>query len=201
MCEPTTILLIATAATGAVSSVMAGNAQAASSQAQAQISRNNAIISGQRATQEEQIGKQEEERLRRQVARVTGTQRAMTGAAGIELGSGSPLDVLAATVEEGELDALTIRSNAQQRASDLRFEQQNLGFQAGVLDREARSAQRAGWMNAAGSILGAASSMPSGSFSAKGARTAFANAPGRSQTGLSVKPPAAKPRSLKYGGR
>lgn len=184
MCEPVTVLTVASAATGAVGSVMAGNAQAASASAQAQIARNNAILAGQRADQEVQIGKQEEERLRRDVSRVIGSQRAMTGASGIDLSAGSPLDVLAATAKEGEMDALTIRANAQQRASDLRFEQQNLNFQGRMLDREARSARRAGWMNAAGSILGSASSLPSGSFSAKGVRGALANAPWRASTNI-----------------
>lgn len=182
MCEPVTILTVATAATGAVSSIMAGRAEAASATAQAQIARNNSILAMQRADQERQIGRQDEERLRRQTARIVGTQRAMTGAAGIELGSGSPLDVLQDTVTEAELDALTIRASAAQRASDLEFEAANQRFQAGLFDRQARGANRAGLMGAAGSILGGAAQLPGFSFSAKGARSAWANAPGRARS-------------------
>jgi len=58
----------------------------------------------------------EEDQARLKTRLRIGEQRAGYAASGVELGSGSPLDVTSDTAMFGELDALTIRSNAQREA-------------------------------------------------------------------------------------
>jgi hypothetical protein len=53
---------------------------------------------------------------RREVQALEGRQRAVMAAAGLDLGSGSPLTILADTAQFGELDVQTIKSNADREA-------------------------------------------------------------------------------------
>jgi len=61
-------------------------------------------------------GEDEENRIRRQVSRTQGQQRAAFAAAGVVVDEGTPLDVLQETAAEGEQDALTVRHNAAMEA-------------------------------------------------------------------------------------
>lgn len=157
MCEPLTILAAASTAAAAAGLVMQGNAAAAEADYNAAVQRNNAILSANRAQQERDRGRQEEDRKRREIARVVGSQRAQTGASGIELSSGSPLDVLTGTIQEGEVDALQIRRNAEQRARDYEYEGRNLRAEAVMTERAGQSARRQGFLSAGGTVLGGAS--------------------------------------------
>jgi hypothetical protein len=58
----------------------------------------------------------EEQAARTRTRLLIGEQNAAYAASGVELGSGSPASVTADTAMFGELDALTIRSNAQREA-------------------------------------------------------------------------------------
>lgn len=58
----------------------------------------------------------EEANARTRTRLLIGQQRAGYAAAGVELGSGSPLSTTADTAMLGELDALTIKNNAQREA-------------------------------------------------------------------------------------
>ncbi len=61
-------------------------------------------------------GQIEEDAARTRTRMLVGEQSAAFAASGVELGSGSPASVTADTAMFGELDALTIRSNAQREA-------------------------------------------------------------------------------------
>lgn len=61
-------------------------------------------------------GKEAETRQRQATRGLIGSQRAALAAQGIEVDSGSALDVQADTAAMGELDALTIRNNAAREA-------------------------------------------------------------------------------------
>jgi hypothetical protein len=102
-------------------------------------------------------GQAAEDAHRRKVAQFAGKQRATMGASGVELTSGSFADVLQDTAMLGELDALTIRSNAQREAYGYQS-------QAAVSGYEASAAKTAGWMNAGGSLLSGASNLASGNL-------------------------------------
>jgi len=61
-------------------------------------------------------GQTEEQNSRLRTGAVFGAQRAQLAANGVDLGSGSALDVLASTKYMGNRDALTIRDNATRAA-------------------------------------------------------------------------------------
>jgi hypothetical protein len=62
------------------------------------------------------------------VRQLGGQQKAVLAANGVLVESGTALDITAETAEVGQLDALTIRANAEREA--LGFEQQSVNFQA-----------------------------------------------------------------------
>jgi Zn-dependent metalloprotease len=159
MCEPTTIALAVTAVSGVVAAggaVMQGQAQAKQAKYQAAVETNNATIAGWQAQDATQRGQIEEQRQRLATARLRGAQRAGMASNGVEIDSGSPLDVLMDTAQLGQLDALTIRSNAEREAYGLRNQQSNLTAQAGLTRMAGRSAQTAGYISAGSTLLSTA---------------------------------------------
>jgi hypothetical protein len=159
MCEPATLALAATAIGGVVSAggaIMQGQAQAKQAKYQSAVERNNAQIAGWQAEDATQRGKIEEQRQRLQTARLHGAQRAGMAANGVEIDSGSPLDVLMDTAQLGELDALTIRSNAEREVYGLRTQQGNLMAQSGLTTMAGRNAQQASYISAGSTLLSTA---------------------------------------------
>lgn len=102
---------LATAAAGAVSAagaMSAGKAQANASVYEAQVAQRNAKIARNQA-------EVDQEDQRRENRRQMGAMRAAYGSSGLEL-SGSPLDVLADTAIEQELDVARIGYRGELRA-------------------------------------------------------------------------------------
>lgn len=124
---------------GAVGTIASAQAQAAAAKYQAKQQRMMAEDALKRGAVEEQ-GK------RRQTAALEARQKAVMAGSNLDIGSGSPLAILGDTAQLGELDALTIRGNAQREATFGRN-------QAKLYDMEASSARTAGWIGAGTSIL------------------------------------------------
>jgi len=82
---------------------------------QEQVGKNNAIVQNRMAENAVQRGQQEEQRHRMRVAQMKSDQRAAFGASGRDI-SGSALDIIGDTAQMGELDAMTLRSNAETEA-------------------------------------------------------------------------------------
>lgn len=145
MCEPTTIAAITVASAGlqAFGSIQQGNYQSA-------VARNNQVIAERAAVDAEQRGAEAEQQQRQRTQQVLGRQKAMMAANGLDISSGSAGDLLADTRRYGELDALTVRSNADREAYGYRA-------QAAQYGADAKMARRAGYLNAAGSLLTGAS--------------------------------------------
>lgn len=158
----TTLQTLAIASTVASGVAAAGGAikqgQAAKAQAsyQSAVERNNATIAGWQAEDATKRGQVAEQRQRLATSRLAGAQRAAFGSSGVELTSGSPLDVLGDTAQLGELDALTIRSNAEREAYGFRAQQGNLMAQSGLTQMAGRDAQQASYISAGSSLLSSA---------------------------------------------
>jgi hypothetical protein len=170
MCEPTTIMMAATAISGGLSAygqIQQGNAAMESARYQSAIQRNNAIMEENRATQERMKGDVEANQKRREIARLIGAQRAGVGASGVEM-SGSYLDVLSDSATQGALDVAMIRYNAETRARDYEFSASNLRAQSDLTLAEGRSAKQASRIGAFATLLGTASSV-SGMWNTHGA--------------------------------
>jgi hypothetical protein len=116
MCEPTSILAMTAIVLTAVGGVQSYRAQKANADYQEQLGERNAEIGRRQASQERQIGNIDEERHLRKVRQLLGSQRAQQAANGLDINSGSALDLQAETAGFGGADAATIRSNSLRRA-------------------------------------------------------------------------------------
>jgi hypothetical protein len=151
-----TAATVASGAIGAYGAIQSGQAQKKQARYQAGVERNNATIAGWQAQDATQRGQIEEQRQRLATARLKSSQRAAFGSNGVEIDSGSPLDILMDTAQLGELDALTIRSNAEREAYGFRSQSGNLMAQAGLTQMAGRSASTAGFIGAGSTLLSTA---------------------------------------------
>ena len=101
-----------------------------------------AAISAQQAERERRIAVGDEEGFRIAQARLQGDRRAGIGASGVQVGTGSPLDVSGDLAAEIELQALRIRQGGQVRGTRL-DQQSQLSRRAGK-NLQTRSRVRAG---------------------------------------------------------
>lgn len=157
MCEPTT-LMIATLGLNAAAGAYTASAQRAAGEYEQQVAERNATIAEQQAEQARQIGNMEEERQLRRVRAVVGSQRATLAANGLDVNSGTALDLQAETAGFGAADALNLRSNALREAWGFKVDatnQRNAG----------RAARAQGNNQAAGTLLTTASNMVSQAYS------------------------------------
>jgi hypothetical protein len=88
----------------------------------------------------EAIGREEANDRRRATRRLIGRQKVAYAGSGIEIGTGTPLDVLADTVAEEELAALRVEQARREQARSLRY--------------QGRAAKRSADASAFGTILG-----------------------------------------------
>jgi hypothetical protein len=123
----------------AVSSIQQGKQQAQMMEAQAKAAR-------MEAQSIQQAGKAESLKLSRERRQMIGQQANLYGAAGVDIGSGSPLDVMAQTAGSYEEDLQNIGYG-----TDLRAASKN--YQASIYDWMAPQKRRAGWLSAAGTVL------------------------------------------------
>lgn len=130
------------AVVGAYASIKSGQAASAAADY-------NAKIATQNAEAMRQQGIQAQAAQRRDMGLKLGTLAANTGASGVDSTTGSPLDVLSSSIQQGTLDNLNIKYNYQMKA---------MGYQnSGTLDSaQSKSASTAGYLGAAGSLLGGA---------------------------------------------
>ncbi len=136
-----------------------GQANSASAGYQAQVARNNAIIAEQNAQFELQKGNVETENQNYKTRALVGTQKATQAANGLDVNSGSPLDVRRSTTELGHLDALTLLNNAAAKAAGYRAAGANYTAEAGLDEMKASSAKKAGAFSVASSLIGGVSSV------------------------------------------
>lgn len=117
------------------------NAAEAEGAYQANVYRQNAAIADMQGADAITRGAEEERRFRQGTKQIVGASRAALAAQGVDVNSGSALDVQASEMALGELDALTIRNNAAREA---------WGYQVDALNsRQAAKMAQLGAKNAA----------------------------------------------------
>ncbi len=140
---------------------------------QAQVARNNQIIAEQTADAEIVAGQRAAEMESLKTAAKVAKVKAAFGARGVDVSTGSALEVQASERELGKLDAETVLSNAQMRAYGYRSRAVSYGAQAGLYDAQGRAyrasgedARTASRFRATSTLLSAASSLAgsAGSF-------------------------------------
>lgn len=157
MCDLTLALTLGSTLLGAAGQIQQAGAQAEAQRYNASVQDMNATLADRKARDAIERGAITEQRKRQEVQQILGQQQAGMAANGVDLSFGSPLDLLVDTAVMGELDALTIRSNTYRESYDYQVEAVNQRSGATMSRRSADNAQTAGYMNAAGTILGGAS--------------------------------------------
>lgn len=110
----------------------------------------NATVADQNAAAARSAAALDEDTSRKKSSRILGTIRARAAASGVELG-GSPLDVLADSASEAELEALTIRYRGETEARRQESE-------ARLARARGKSAVSQGWIGAGAQLLQGAAS-------------------------------------------
>jgi hypothetical protein len=123
---------------------------------QAAVSRNNQKVAEWNAQDAIDRGEIAEKQHRLKVSQIQGKQRSALAASGVEVDSGSSLDVLQDTEYFGEMDALTIRNNAQREAYKYKVNAQNQMAQSGLYSMQGRDALSASKMNATSTLVSGA---------------------------------------------
>jgi hypothetical protein len=155
------------------SQIKAGNAakqagihEREASESQAELSDYNAAIADLQATDAIARGVEEENRFRTSVRGMIGTQRAGIAAGNVDVGFGSAVDVQADAAFLGELDALTIRTNAAREAWGYNVQAEDLRKRAAItrkegvyLEKAGREQQSASRWAAGGTLLGTGASL------------------------------------------
>lgn len=119
----------------------------------AKLAQREAGIAEMRAQDAERRGAIEEDRFRRQQSLLMGQQASMLAASGVELDSGSPLQILADTAEATEVDARTIRYNSQMEAWGLRNQRDGYTAQSQLANVEGKNAKNNAYLSAGSSLI------------------------------------------------
>lgn len=119
---------------GGIGAGMSAVASYASGQYNATVARNNQQIANQNADLAIFKGNAAEQQSRQRTAQTIGTERAVMGASGFDVNSGTNLRTQADTARIGAIDAQTIADNAARSAWGYRTQAGNFGAQAD-LDR------------------------------------------------------------------
>lgn len=142
MCSPMAVMVAATV----LSTAASYQAQQAQGRHQKGVAKYNARVAENKAQEVRRAGVEAEGIKRRETAELLSKQRAQLGAAGVELGSGSALQLQEDTVALGEIDALRIRSGTEAQAAAL-------GTESELTLAQGEQAQAAGQQQALGTIL------------------------------------------------
>lgn len=177
MCEPTTLAIASIGASLAGGYMQyqgqkqQGAAQANALRYQADVDNNNKIIQERLATDALDRGAEEERIHRIKIGRLKSDQINAFAKNGVVTDSGSPLDVLSDTAAIGELEALTIRNNAEREAYGYKVGAMNYGASAQNNLMASSQAKKSGNQAATTSLLSTAGSVSSKWYDYKQAGT------------------------------
>lgn len=151
-----TFLALGLLATGvsAYGAIQQGRAAQSAANYNARVAEMNAKIADKAAQDELERGARDEQRKRIEVAAIAGQQKAGMAAAGLDITYGTPLEMLVDTAYAGEMDALTIRTNANRAAYNREVQATNLRAQGQMYEFEGKSARSGSMLSAIGTIAG-----------------------------------------------
>jgi hypothetical protein len=142
--------MIASTVISGASQLYQADAAANAAEYNAQLNDQNAKLALRRADDALERGQAEEEKAKRQSTLNREAQEASFTAANLDTGYGSPLDVIIATTTAGEMEAATVRANAEREAEDFEAESVNFRNAAQMNRFEAKNAKRGGMDGGAG---------------------------------------------------
>lgn len=154
----------------------AGEQQRKASESQAALADYNAKVADLQAQDAIERGAEEEGRFRSTVRLTIGAQRAGIAAGNVDVGFGSAVDVQADAAYLGELDALTLRTNAAREAWGFKVQGEDLRKRAAIARKEGVYLEAAGNAYRSGSGLNTAATLLGGGASLLQMRYGFMNA-------------------------
>lgn len=160
--DPATLAIvgsIASAGVGALGAIRSASAAAAQANYQAQVAANNQKIAEQNANTAIQAGEAKATAQSLKNRSIQGGIIAGEAGAGLDVNSGSPIDLRDSAARIGQLDVETTRYNAQQQAYGFRTQGMGYTAQAGLEQAAAANAPTAGLLSATGTLLGGAGSV------------------------------------------
>ena len=142
------------AGVSAYGSIEASQAQAASARYNAEIAQQNAGIADRNATMVGQAGEQQAAVVQQKTRSEVGAIEASQAASNVDVNTGSAVDVRSSAAALGELNALTVRSNAAKEAYG--YQTQAVGYEneAKLNYAQGEADVTAGEIGAAGSLIG-----------------------------------------------
>lgn len=185
-----TALAIGGTAMSVIGNIRQGNAAGEAAGYRAQVARNQAMLEESNAKMEEQNAVMAEQASERAIAAGSakaenvglktgarvGAIKTAQAAGGVDVNTGSAVDVQAGTRMMGRLDAETVMANAalesygfRVKANDARYRAEVSRFRgatglqgASYLDKAGQDARVGGYLNALGSLASSASQLPTG---------------------------------------
>lgn len=153
-----------------------GEAQRDAAESSAGLSDYNANVAELQAADAVDRGEEAEQQYRSTIRRTVATQRVGFAASNIDVGFGSALDVQADVAYLGELDALTIRTNAAREAWGYQVQAQDNRLRGDIQRREGVMLEAAGRSNQTAARLGAVGTVVGGTGSLLAQRYGFGRA-------------------------
>ena len=147
--------------------------QKATAEYQAKVAEQNQELAQEQAAEVKRQGYDDAQRQRLKAAGMIGTQRAIAGASGITVDTGSNLDLTMETAEKGEIDALAIQQQALDKSHNLQIQGWNSGQQAAAYAWQADSIDPTAGMvgTALGGLAKAGSNFGSGLWGGTGSKS------------------------------
>lgn len=159
-------LAIGSMVAGAAGGILGGigarkkaDAEAQAANYQAAVARNNQIIAERYGEYAIGKGRTQAELSNYRTAQAVGTAKATQAAQGVDVNTGTPVDVRRSIKELGELDAATIVNNSLSEAYGYKVKAMGFGAEAQLDTMKAKYAEEAGDYAVASSLLGGASSV------------------------------------------
>ena len=146
MCNPAAAMMAVTAVTTAYGQQQQGRFQS-------RVAKNNAMTQERLAEDALDRGQRAEEAHRLKVAQMKSAQKAKMSASGLDITTGAPSELISDTAMMGELDALTIRDNAEREAFGHGFAATN-SLNQGALDRATANNRATGTIMTAATEVG-----------------------------------------------
>jgi hypothetical protein len=160
MCPGTLAVVgLAGAAASAGGTVLGGIAQGNMSEYQATVAKNNAIIADQNAAYASAAGEAQAQAVSLKGAATAGKIKTAQAANGVDVNTGSAVNVQKSQAETSQLDTETTLNNAELQVHGYRANAMNYTAQAGLDQAEAEEAPIGADLSAAGNLLSSASSI------------------------------------------
>lgn len=137
----------------AIGTLATAGAQYQSAQYGKAMAEQNAKLAEQQGLASLRQGRLEQEQIARRARKIQGQQRAMYGASGVDIGSGSPLEIQADTEYMAAQDKALVRYNAELKKWGFDVESANYKSQASQYGNMGKSALVGGLLGAGSTIL------------------------------------------------